>query len=109
MAYYEIPLTSGTPQFVQQASLDGVVYTLDFYYNTREDSWYFNLLDVERNPIIMGRKMVADWPLLQRSRSASKPPGELYVIDNSGAGLDPSLDDFGDRVSLVYADEAEFA
>jgi len=107
MPYYNINIAPNIPQFSQQVSLDGVVYTLDFFYNTREDSWYLSILDVELTPIISARKMVADWPIMWRSRSASKPPGELWVIDESGAGLDPSLSDLGDRVKLLYADESE--
>lgn len=109
MSFHQIPLPQDVSHFVQQAILDNVTYTLRCHYNERENSWYMDLLDVEQNPIVCGRKLVADWPLLHRSRHTSLPPGQLYMVDLSDAGIDPSLADIGSRVILVYADEVEMA
>lgn len=109
MSLFQIPLPQDVPHFTQQVILDGETFTLRCHYNEREDSWYLDLLDVEQNPIVCGRKLVADWPLLHRSRHESLPPGQLYMVDVSEVGEDPSLDDIGSRVILIYADEEELA
>jgi hypothetical protein len=109
MAFHQIPLIPDNPHFSIQIALDGATYEIECRYNTREGSWYFSLLDADGEPIEMGRKMVADWSMIYRSQHASRPPGEILVLDLSGAGLDPGEGDLDDRVILVYADEDEVA
>lgn len=107
MATYRIPLPTSNPHFVEQTQLDGLTYTLRIHWNEREEAWYLELGDVDAVPIVASRKLVADWPLLQRVKSERKPPGEIYVIDLTGMGIDPGLDDLGKRVDLIYIDAAE--
>jgi len=107
MAILRIPLPQGLPQFVQQVPLDGRTYTLRFHWNEREESWYMELADAEDVTIIAARKLVANWPLLHRRPDERKPPGELFVIDATGPGVDPGLQDLDQRVQLQYFDAEE--
>lgn len=107
MAIFRIPLEQDFPEFVQQTQLDGITYTLRFHWNEREESWYFELGDVDDNPVVASRKVVADWPLLHREQSEDKPPGSIWAIDLTGEGQPPGLNDLDERVIILYFDEAE--
>jgi len=48
--------------------------------------------------------VVADWPLFHRSVDARLPEGRVFVVDLTGEGEDPGLDDLDVRVLLLYFD-----
>lgn len=111
----EIPLRSDLPLFDLQVTLEDRTYTLEFRWNTRERDWYMNLLTEEGDDIILGIKVVVDFPLGRRSRHPLRPPGAFIAVDTTGQKLDPQFDelrqvgDLGDRVSLLYFTGAELA
>lgn len=109
MSYHQIKLIADVPHYEQQVTLDGETYTLAFDWNEREGAWYMNLSDVESVPVVMGKKVVSNWTFGHRSRSESMPPGRFLMIEHSGSDVDPTLEDIGDRVTLVYADEDTIA
>lgn len=108
-----IPLRSDLPFFDVQAVLDGVTYTLEFRWNTREGFWYMHILTEGGDPILMGIKCVVAWPLARRTPDPRRPLGVLSFIDTGGGQVDPSYDpatgkgDLGDRVQLLYFEAAE--
>lgn len=109
MAIFRIPLPTGVPHFVLQTQLDGETFELRIHWNEREEAWYLEIADVDGVTIVASRKLVADWSLMHRVADARKPLGELLVVDLTGEGVDPGLNDLGERVELNYADEAEIA
>lgn len=106
MAVVEIPVPVGRFDAEIQIALDGVTYGMRFRYNTRMDAWFLDLSDEEGVPILSGRRIVVDWPLLER-RSRAVPPGHLYAFDTTLRQQDPGRDDLGTRVLLLYIDESE--
>lgn len=108
-----IPLRSDLPFFDFQATLDGATYTLEFRWNTREKSWYLNILTDEGVPIIMSIKFLIDHPLGCRSVNPLKPPGVFLAEDTSGARVDAGFNeetgigDLGDRIILLYFESSE--
>lgn len=104
---FEIPLPQNVPSFVQQTQLDGITYNFRIHWNEREASWYLELGDVDDVSIVASRKMVPDWPLIYRVRDERRPPGELLMVDLTGQGIPAAIDELGDRVILLYLDEAE--
>lgn len=55
-----------TPWSEDTLSLNGVIYTLDFKYNSRDSRWYFTLLDSNSVVIKHSIKIVEGVSLLQR-------------------------------------------
>jgi len=105
VATLTIPTTPGVPFYTQKTRLDGVDYILGFRYSQREDRWYFSIYDSEENPILLGLKLVTNWPLLQAYRfNTLVPPGEIMAIDLTNDGTPPGLDELGEgkRVQLTY-------
>lgn len=95
------------PHFDLQVPLDGVTYTFEFCWNTRESGWFMSILTEGGDPIISGVRVVVDFPLARRCADPRRPPGVLLAIDTTGKRLDPDLDGFGPRVVLMYITSAE--
>lgn len=104
MSTFSIPLPTSNPHFVQQTQLNGVTYTIRIHWNEREEAFYMELGDIEGNPIVASRKLVANWGLLFRVTDERKPVGDIFCVDQTGQGVDPGLDDLGERVLLIYDD-----
>ena len=108
-----IPLRSDLPHFDLQAVLSGVVFTLEFKWNTRERAWYLNVQSETGDDVINGVKLIVDFPLGRRTPSRAPPAGELRAVHTSDAGQNPGWDDgaqkgdLGNRVQLLYYEPAE--
>jgi hypothetical protein len=97
--------TTGDPYSSQRIALDGRLYTLSLAWNQYEESWHLSLFDEAEEPIVVGLRIISNWPLLRYyGFDARMPPGELYAHDLTGDGSPPGLDDFGEgkRVELTY-------
>jgi hypothetical protein len=102
MATWVIPTRTDLEFYTEQVELGGVVYRLTFAWNLRDSAWYMSIADVDGVAIVSGIRIVVDYPLLNSVSNADRPTGLLLAIDTSGAGLDPGLEDLGDRVLLMH-------
>lgn len=107
MAIHTIPLDPTLTHYDLQISLDGVNYTLEFRWNTRESKWYMDVRTEEGDPIYVGLALVVDHPLGKRCRDTRFPSGVLVAVDTSSARQDPGIADLGDRVKLLYYEASE--
>jgi hypothetical protein len=105
MAATIIPTSIEDSNYRQIVSLSGVDYELFFAWNSRESRWYFSLSN-DGVRLLSGIKVVINWPLIRPGQSLPMSPGMLIAIDATGAGVDPGLSDFGDRVTLMYVDNS---
>lgn len=104
--------TSPDPYYEQRVRLDGRDYLLRFAWNQRESRWRLSLFTENDEPIVHGLKLIANWPLLRRYRYDDRvPPGELFVVDWTGDGAPPLLDELGEdkRCQLLYFTPEELA
>ena len=101
---YLIPTSTTESCYEQTVTLDGASYRLRLAWAERERRWFLDLSTVDGVPILQGKKIVADRPLTQRLTCSSRPAGELWCIDTTGAGVDPDLRDLGARCLLLYVD-----
>jgi hypothetical protein len=105
---YEIPTSQpDTPYWVQQTTLEGVTYYFDFQWNFREEAWFMSILDADLDPILSGRRIVLNFPLL-RLVDERRPPGQILALAETG-GEDPGYDELGSRVKLYYLTAEEVA
>jgi hypothetical protein len=107
----KIPLPiSPTGGFTIQADLDGVTFTLDIIWNSRDGYWYLSIETPNGTPILAGQKAVVSYPIgWHQYYNPAMPTGNLQWIDTTGQGLDPGYADIGARVLLYYFDAAEVA
>jgi len=102
-----IPARQDFPAYEERVVIDGTPYRLRFRWNSREESWAFDILTTAGVVLRAGIKVQVDWALLKRSHRGDLPDGDILSIDTSGAGSPPGVDELGDRVILVYTTEAD--
>jgi hypothetical protein len=96
--------TIAYPLVTQQSDLDGVTYAFRFRWSERSLVWHMDLRTLDNEPVLLSAALVTAWPLLQRTVSPIRPPGELVLLDLVGAAEPPTLEGFGDRWVLFYAE-----
>lgn len=103
----ETTASTTVPHFDFQVQLDGVTYTLEFRWNTRQSGWFMSIQEEDETPIMSGIRVVVDLPLGKRSRDERMPSGALIALDTQDQHKDPDYDELGPRVVLLYftADE----
>ena len=63
MSWLEIPLSSDAPHFSQENQLFGRSYNFEFEWIERESFWAWHIYDANEQPIALGIKLIAEWPL----------------------------------------------
>jgi hypothetical protein len=106
MAVLTLPARTDLQVYSFQVELEGALYTFTMRWNTRAASWFMDIADAAGAYVVSGRRVVIDWPLLNRVVKANRPPGEIFAVDTLSIGTDPGVADLGGRVQLVYQ-EAE--
>ena len=104
-----LTLPVSNPHFTIRHTLDGREYVLTFEWSERESAWYVSLADQADSPISGAVRVCADWPLFLTCNDDRKFTGALLASDVTGQGVDPTLEDFGARVLLVYVPAGELA
>lgn len=102
-----LPLRSDLPHYTFQVELDGASYEFEIRWNDMAAGWIMSIFTSDSQPIVTGLRLVVDWSLAGRYADARLPPGKLIAQDTSGAHADPTRDDLGSRVILLYFSEAE--
>lgn len=110
MAIQNVPVKRDASSWTQRMTLDGISYILDFAWNGRDGAWYLGLLDAAGNPLMLGRKIVSNRPLLKRLRfTPGLPAGELFANDPTATVDYPGYNDLGKTVKLLYFERSELA
>lgn len=102
-----IPTHSDLPSYQETVSIGGASYRLAFQWNTRTESWTFDISTTTGEPIVLGTRIVPDWDLLGRFVDRRLPVGRFIAHDRSGNGEKPGRHELGDRVLLIFATEDE--
>ena len=100
-----IPTSLTLPFYTQRVRLDGREYSLRFRWNTCAERWRMDLLTDENEPIVLGMKIVTDWPLLRYYKFDPRcPPGEFFAQTLTQDTSPPGFSDLGigQRVELTY-------
>lgn len=108
MATRLIPTRTDQIDYTQTVSLDGVEYQFRFVWNQREEAWYLAISDIAGVSIVSGLKVVVGSILNLHVVADNAPKGFLFAVDSQAAdttpGIDPGINDLGDRVGLIYID-----
>jgi hypothetical protein len=100
-----IPVTND-PWGSVTVKLDGTNYQFETHWNTRAGAWFMDILSEDGVVLRGGIKIVVGWPPLTAYRYGvvGMPPGAITAVDTSGQYIDPTLDDLGSRVVLLYGE-----
>ena len=107
MAVLVIPTRSDLDNYKFTIDLEGLTYGFEFHYNGRMQKWVFDLTQEDGTPILQSTPVYVNQLPLQRFQTELKPPGEILFLDTSGANLDPTEDDLGTRVLMMYIESVE--
>ena len=97
--YLATPIRHGD---VHRTTLDGVDYTLEWRWNARSSRWWVQLSD--DTGVIAYVPIVAGFPMIRSVTGTRRPPGELFVVDLTENGREPSFA-WGDDFVFVYDDD----
>ena len=108
MAVLEFPvIAEGVEHYIFELPLDGIVYRFKFKYNSREETWYFNILDLNNQILRAGIKVVNEWDLFRLwALRTGRPEGELITVNLGQVPVPPSLNQLGRDVLLTYNEGA---
>lgn len=94
------------PNYSFTRVLDGNNYQINVRWNVYTSKWYMDLIGLNNDVDIRGCiALVGGKDLL--AKYGYNELGQLWVVDNSGAGEDPNFDDIGSRFTVEYTPVGE--
>lgn len=99
MSVERIPVTEAANQAISVV-LDGVVYELDLVWNV-QGFWSLSVLDLDKNVLISGVKVVLQIDFFKDHPDRGLPPGAIYAVDYSGNESDIGRYDFVNERGVV--------
>jgi hypothetical protein len=99
---------AGFARWTQRTSLAGRDYVLEFDWIERAGKWALSIADHDDVSIRAGMVLATNFPLLRGVIDSRRPPGELVIVDTTGANdVDVGFVGLDGRFLLVYFDRSE--
>lgn len=76
MISFQIPPESSS---TQRVTINNVIFYVQLDFSTKEQSWYFTLLDVSRNTLLSGRKIQFGVSVTAHT-NITQLAGNIYVL-----------------------------
>lgn len=92
-----------------RTELEGVVFLLRRYWNKRAACWVLDILDELGQPLAVGLAVRSGSDMTGHLTIEGWPGGRIVAVDSTGSGIDPGIDELGQRVDLVYVTAQEVA
>lgn len=102
----QIPIIDANAS-ITEVVLDGATYFLRLVWNSEDAYWSWGLESANRRTLVIGQKIVPDYPLLKWARRTGFPPGELIAVAPDRRNTVSRSDLPGGDVQLIYIPEAE--
>lgn len=102
MAILELPVRADIPSYQFRQEIEGVVYTLRFRWNSRMETWIFDIADEQENDLLVGIPVLSSVDLKSRFKMTTIPPGLFVAFDQAGDQRKPDRDTFGREVKFFY-------
>ena len=96
-------------QWQEQIELEGVQYIFNFTWNALNEFWTMDIYNRDEEPLILGIKIVPNYPLLQPYTVFGKPAGEIVCQNVVNAPEGIGRFDMSQKFQLVYYNEGELA
>ena len=98
----QIPIIYDPSAYGQKTTLDSIVYTLSFRWNSRAAQWFMDIATSDDVMIKAGIAIVVKWDLLGKYSDGRLPPGTMYAINIENENVDPTETNFGSDILLLY-------
>jgi hypothetical protein len=106
MAAVVIPIDSTLGKQSFTTILDGIELDFELLNNSRGDYWTMNIYSSAGDLLAAGVRLVTNWPLMLRNTDERLPPGQMMLIDMTGAGTEANYDALGTTHVLMYQEAA---
>lgn len=107
MATIIIPARNDLPAYKFKITLDAVVYTLDFNFNSRSQLWNMSISDQSENLIIGDIPILTDTPLTDQYVVDGIPPGRFIALDETGKHRSANKNNLGTEIKIFYQEAAD--
>lgn len=99
-----LPTPDGYPFVDQRVALGGATYTIHWSWNERDGAWYFGLDDPNGRALVASVRVVLNVDLLASAVADPdlRPPYPIVTYDPTGSGVEPTREDLGTRVKVLY-------
>lgn len=104
-----IPLIPELLRYEVDITVEGVPLVIDVEWRPRVESWYLGILTPDREPIVVGRRVVTGWFPFARTVDARLPGGLFLVYRIGDSDDDPGETELGTEVVLSVLTEDERA
>jgi len=94
----------GVYQAIVRREFDAGFHRLRFRWNVRVDSWYLDVANDNNERQVYGIRLGTGNDKLRAHKARDVPQGSLNVVDSTGQGVQPTLENFGKTVLLQYVD-----
>ena len=102
MALLLIPFQN-LPSFTEDVVLESVRYTFAFHWNSNGAFWSMDITNNDLGSTVYGICVVLNADLLAEHPDQGLPPGNLYVLDQTGNASDIQQDDLSNgRLDIAY-------
>ena len=91
----------------EQIQLDNIVYFLNFTWNGLNEFWTMDILNRNEEPLILGIKIVPNYPLLSTYTVEGMPPGNIICQNIVNTTDEIKRFDIGQKFEMVYYFEGE--
>jgi hypothetical protein len=88
--------------FIVRLFIDGIPFRFQYRWNSRNTSWVLDIGGSDGVAIVRNLKMTIGTDILAPHRALEVPQGNLRVVDTAKSGVEPTREEFGGRVLLLY-------
>lgn len=104
---YVVPARNDLTWYSYQTTLSGVIFNLEFKYNTRMQRWALDINDSNGNLILAGIPLLILRNLTGQYVTLALPEGPLFVTDDTNQYQQPTQYSFGLQNTVWYIDPTQ--
>ena len=106
MAILQLPVTSDSANYEFKTTLDDVVYSFSFRFNTRMGRWIMDVKTEDGINLVLGLPLLIGVKLLNQFADIRLPQGDLFMINLEDEFVDCGRNDLGENCLLLYNEAA---
>lgn len=99
-----MPARNDLPWYRFKITLEGVIYTLRFNYNTRMARWMMDICDASNNALVLGLPVLLERNIAGQYAFTGLPENVFFSTDDTNQGNQPTRLSFGTTHTLWYGD-----
>jgi hypothetical protein len=96
------PQRTNRPAFRFRTRLEGEFWAFRLVWNTRVHAWFLDVISADGVDLVTGLRIAEGLDLLGAFSDTTLPPGQLFVVDDSGLHRDPPRNAWTEGWRLKY-------